>query len=273
MKRVGDENLHFFGSDAGSDIQLVFTPGIFGGRVWRHQLRYFSKKFDTFAFDTTLSNRGFTDQMDALEQVLGLEEMENVVLIGQGPGNSIVQAFEEDENVVATVLTGVKEDYRVLNREIYAAISKVGCMKPKLLKKFFFSDMTDYEVVQKFTEDVEPVDYDDYRSFVENHSLREPVKQAMIIHSREDVFSSKEFASSFDDAAVSVIDSGSFSFYEKPQEYNKALHDFLTRVQSIVEEREIYKAASENRSLKEFEASDQDRKVKLRNDSRPDLEG
>ncbi|MFB6174585.1 MAG: alpha/beta fold hydrolase [Candidatus Nanohalobium sp.] len=273
LKRVGDVNLHYLDSCTDSRVQLVFTPGVFGPKVWKHQLRYFSKKFDTVAYSPTVSNRGFDDQMKALEEVLSQEEVENAVLIGQGPGNTLVQAFEENENVVATVLTGVKDSYRPLPEEIYRIGSRLGCMEPKLVKKFFFSSMTDYSVVKEFTDDVELLNYGNYRSFIENHRIRTPVKQSMIIHAKKDRFSSRECARGIEGANLSVIDAGSFSFYEKPQEYNKAMHDFLTGVERLVEEREVYRAASENRSLKEFENQENDRKVRVRNDSRPDLEG
>lgn len=273
LKRVGEMNLHYFQSSADSSIQLIFTPGMLGPQVWKHQLRYFSKRFDTIAYSPTVSNRGFDDQMKALETVLSQDHIENAVLIGHGPGNTLIQAFEENEEVVGTVLTGVKDDYKPIPKELYSLGMKVGCMQPKLVKKAFFCGITDYSVVKEFTEDVEPLNYEDYRSFVENHRIRTPVKQSMIIHSKDDKFSDRECARSIEGANLSIIDSGSFSFYEKPQEYNKALHDFLVGVERLVEEREVYKAASENRSLKEFEDSDDDRKVKVRNDSRPDFEG
>ncbi|AOV95094.1 hypothetical protein AQV86_04185 [Nanohaloarchaea archaeon SG9] len=273
LKRVGDMNLHHFESRTDSPIQLVFTPGVLGPEVWGHQIRYFSKRFDTTAYNTTFSNRGFDDQMKALETVISQEDVENAVLIGQGPGNSLIQAFEEDEDVVGTVLTSVQDDYRSVPRELYGIGKKLGCMEPKLVKKFFFSDITDYNVVKNFVEDLDLVEYGDYRSFVENYSIRTPVKQSMIIHATEDRFSDRQCARDVEGANLSVIDAGTFSFYEKPQEYNKALHDFLVGVERLVEEREVYRAASENRSLKEFEAEEDDRKVKVRNDSRPDLEG
>ena len=272
LKRIGEMNLHYYKCDTESSLQLIFTPGILGPKVWRHQLRYFSKKFDTIAYNTTFSNRSFDDQMKALETVISQEEVQNAVLIGQGPANALIQAFEEDENVVGTVLTGVKEDLKPLPKELYGIGKKIGCMQPKLVKKFFFSDMTDYSVVKEFIQDLELVDYECYRSFVENNSLRTPVKQSMIIHAKDDRFSDRKCARAVEEANLSIIDAGSFSFYEKPQEYNKALHDFLVGVERLVEEREVYKAASENRSLKEFEDSKDDRKVKLRNDSRPDID-
>lgn len=211
--------------------------------------------------------------MNALETVLSQENVKNAVLIGQGPGNALIQAFEEDEDVVGTVLTGVKEDLKPLPEELYGIGKRIGCMEPKLVKKFFFSKMTDYSVVKEFVKDLDLVDYECYRSFVENNTIRTPVKQSMIIHAKDDRFSDITSARNVDKANLSIIDAGSFSFYEKPQEYNKALHDFLVGVERLVEEREVYKAASENRSLKEFEAEENDRKVKLRNDCSPDIEG
>ncbi|MFB6180806.1 MAG: alpha/beta fold hydrolase [Candidatus Nanohalobium sp.] len=266
LRRVGNQNLHLYDSTVDSSLQLVFVPGILGPSVWRHQVKYFSRKFHTVTYNPTVSKRGFEGQEKALEAVLSQDSIRNAVLIGQGPANTLVQRFEKREDVSATVLTGVDQEYKSIPRELFRVTAKIGCWKPKLLKKFMFSELTDYSVVKGFVDDLELVSYDDFRSFVEKHSLRKPVKQSMIVHAENDIFSDREVAKNLEGAKVSILDSGSFSFYEKPQEYNKALHDFLTSVQRLVEEREIYKAASENHSLKEFEKK---QKVELKNDSRP----
>ena len=253
LKRVGDMNLHYFESKADSPIQLIFTPGVLGPEVWRHQLRYFSKKFDTIAYNTTFSNRSFDDQMKALETVISQENVENAVLIGQGPGNSLVQAFEEDEDVVGTILTSVQDDFRSVPKELYGIGKRLGFMEPKLVKKFFFSDITDYNVVKEFVEDLDLVKNSDYRSFVENYSIRTPVKQSMIIHATEDRFSDRECARDVEGANLSVIDAGTFSFYEKPQEFNKMLHDFLLKMERKAIKEKIEEEQEKNKTLADFQ--------------------
>jgi len=41
LRRVGNENMHYYESEKDSKIQLVFVPGGFNPEIWKHQIKYF----------------------------------------------------------------------------------------------------------------------------------------------------------------------------------------------------------------------------------------
>lgn len=257
-----DEGKPFYESDAESDIQLVFIPGLFNPCIWKHQVKYYAEDHKVFSFPAD----SYMNQKEALEQILDREETRNAVIVSQGLGNSLSQEFEYREEVIATVNTGVKKEYSLpAPRSIYDFFWGFSKKEPKVYKKLFFSNLTDYRVARNFLEDVEKPDYSVLKSFVDSYSLRKPVKNALVIHADRDRFSSLEEAQEFGpNVSISVIrNAGSFSFYEKPQEYNKALLDFLQNVKSFVEKREISKTREKNRSLEEFSNPSPDPKSRL----------
>ncbi len=255
LQTESDRRIKYYDSGKESSIQLVFLPGAFNPELWRQQFRYFSKNFRTVSFDVWRNERSYESQKEILDSVLDKEGMKNAVLVSYGLGNPIVQELEHRENVAATVITGPVRRFPSIPRRLYNAVWKLSGMKPKLAKKLFFSEKTDYRVVRQFMKDIETPSYEEYRDFSRRYSLRKPVKNCMVIHAEDDRFSSKEYARKLKpDASVSLIrSSGSFSFYEKPQEYNKALLDFLKNMEMFVESREISQTQKKNRSLKEFE--------------------
>ncbi len=241
----------YFESGTNSDIQLVFVPGLYNRRIWKHQVNYFSEDYMVFS----PSGARYMDQKEALERVLDREDVGNAVIISQGLGNSLSQEFEYREEVIATVNTGVKKNYSLsIPRRFYNLFWSFSLQEPKVYKKMFFSDFTDYRVARQFIEEIEKPSYDVLMSFFESYSLRKPVKNALVIHADRDRFSSLELAQKFQpNVSISVIrNAGSFSFYEKPQEYNKALLDFLNGLNRFVKKREVSKTREKNRSLAEF---------------------
>lgn len=256
LRRVGDENIYYYDSGQESSLQLVFIPGGFNPELWRHQLRYFSKKYRTISFQPKKDERDFQGEKKALEKVLEQEEVDNVVLISNVFGNPLAQEFESHENVISTVLTGaLRGDTQIVSKSFYRLFNKFIVGKPKLLRKFLFSEDTKYKIVKEFSEEAEIPEYSDFMSFAKRYSVSPPAKNSMIIYSEDDPLSSIPFSAKTDKTSLSYIKrAGTFSFYEKPQEYNKALHDFLTRLEDLVEEEEIAKARKKNRSLFEFES-------------------
>ena len=260
LRRVGDENLYYYDSGQNSSLQLVFLPGGFNPELWKHQLRYFSKKYRTIAFQPTQGERDFEGEKEALEKILDQDDLENVVLVSNVFGNPVAQDFESNENVISTVLTGsLRGDTRIISKGFYRVFNNFISKKPKLMRKFLFSSETNYRIVKEFSNEMEAPSYSDLMSFAERYSVSPPSKNSMIIYSEDDPLSSIPFSAKTDKTSLSYINrAGTFSFYEKPQEYNKALHDFLTRLEDLVEEEEIAKARKNNRSLFEFEEDDKD---------------
>jgi len=259
LRRVGNENMHYYESEKDSKIQLVFVPGGFNPEIWKHQIKYFSRKYRTVSFQPTHSFRDIEGERTALKNILEQEQMKDVVLISNFWGNSLTQEFENHENVRATIFTGANRDLDIRHRNLYNTFWKFGSRKPKMLKKVLFSEETDYKIVKEFASDIEVPDYDDIRSFERDYRMKRPSTPSLVIHTQEDKRSSIDFAREMgDNASISIIErAGIFSFYEKPQEYNKALNDFLTQVENAVEEKEIIDTRNKNRSLFEFEKTRQ----------------
>lgn len=265
LRRVEQGNLHYYESDEDSSIELVFTPGGFNPELWKHQLKYFSRKYRTISFQPTQSFQDLEGERNALENVLSQNQVENAVLVSNIWGNSLAQEFESHENVIATVFTGATPELELRRRSFYNLFWKSGTGKPKLLKKAIFSDETDYSIVKEFVDDLKVPDYRDLLSFQQGYSFRKPSIASLLIHGEKDRKSSVEFARELQEpASVSVIErAGTFSFYEKPQEYNKILNDFLTRAEEAVEEKQLIETKTRNRSLFEFEGEKREKPRKV----------
>lgn len=256
LQKIGDTSMHYFESDTESSVQLVFLPGGLNPGLWKHQLKYFSRGFKTIAFQPTVSYRDFDSEVEMAEKVLEQDSVKNAVLVSNILGNPVAQRLEPHEKVVAEVMTGCSKRIKIPPRSVFNMGWRIGRKQPKLVKKMFFSDLTSYSVVRNFLNDLDRPDYMDLKSFVVNSRIDAPVKNSLVIHSEDDPFSSKKDARKLKpNASVGVLqDAGTFSFYEKPQEYNKALHDFLDNLEGFVEKREVVKTREKNRSLKEFES-------------------
>lgn len=248
---IRGQRTEYFEEDTESDVAIVFVSGPFSLDVWKNQFRYFSKKFYTLGFS---SEEGYESGKKILQGILDDIE-KDTVLVSFGLGNALAQSFEYHERVVGTVLTGVGKPSMLPPRRIYHLVTHGIKSNPKLLKKMLFADITDYSVVRTFSNEVRVPDYGCLKSFMTGYDFKKPVKNSLIIHGDQDRFSSLEAARKMrPEANISLIqNSGHFSFYEKPQEYNKALLDFLNRLEGFVEKRETGKAKKKNRSLEEFE--------------------
>ena len=253
LTRIGNENMRIHDSGKESRIQLVFVPGVFSGDAWRYQINYFSEDYRTVTFRPTVSNRDFEGHREALKQILEQEEMNNVVLIGSNYNNSLVQSFEPHEDVSATVLVGAKKKMKKqIPENLYRSFTsrKFPC---KLFKKVFMSSVR-YRDVKEFWKDVEFLEAEDFRSFSEKFGTRRPEKSCMIVHGERDFFSDRSYAKSLmSSASVTQVDAGSFSFYEKPQEFNKMLHDFLLKMERKAIKEKIEEEQEKNKTLADFQ--------------------
>lgn len=255
IRRIGDSNMHFFESDTDSSVQIIFLPSGFNPELWRHQAKYFSRSFKTISFRPTVSNQSWEGEKECLEEILNRDDVNNAILVSHHFGNSIAQSLEYNENVVGVVTTGSRERFKKAPpKMLYRLISKLGCTEPKIVKKMFFSEFAKYRTVKKFVEEVEMPDYSVFKDYYDNYRIERPVKNAMVVHADKDRLSSKEFIRKLKPGPkVSTIkDAGSFCFYERPEEYNKALNDFIMVLEDFVEERELAEIKKENRSLKDF---------------------
>lgn len=256
-------------SKVDSTTQLVFVSGLLNGEVWKQQYNYFARNHKTLVLDCLKGGRLYEKQKETVSQVLDKrDDLDDVVLISHGLGNSLIQDLESKESVVATVMTGVmKEPYNIYSDRFYRGFKYFIKSEPKIFKKLFFSELTDYRVCKDFVKNAEFPSFEEVRSFTDNYSMRTPVKKSLIIHPENDKWASKGYSRKLTpEASVSIIkDSGPYCFYEKPQEYNKAIKDFLERLEEFIENRDVSIAKQNNRSLKDFEKQthEQRKKVKI----------
>jgi len=253
LRRIGDQNVYYYESNQDSDLTLIFVPGGFNPEVWKHQLKYFSRKLHTISFRPTKSKRGFEGEKEALENILEQDNVENVVLISTALGNPLIQSMEDNDKVMATVFTGMLKGYRMPGK-LYSPVSRLALSQPKIFKKMFFCEHTEYKIVKDFLQELEFPDYDVFQSFLDEYDIRTPVKSSLVIHSEHDTLSSLDSVKKLEGHSTSLIKrAGSFPFFEKPQEYNKALNDFLVKIDQKVEDKDIYESNQENRSLFDFQ--------------------
>ncbi len=244
--------MHLKDSGGSSRVQLVFVPGLSSMEAWKYQLNYFSKDIRTISFSPTVSNRDFEGHRMALKQILD-EKVENGVLVGSSFSNPLVQGFEAREDVAGTVLIGAERKLKKdIPKGVYQAFTSER-FPVKLSKKFFFPSMN-YRQVRDFCRKVEFLDWEDFRSFQEKFGVRKPEKESLVVHGKKDYFSNEEYVRELmPSASVSMMEAGLFSFYEKPQEFNKTLSDFLLKIKSKALKEKIEEKKEDNRTLEEFE--------------------
>ncbi|MFB6245724.1 MAG: alpha/beta fold hydrolase [Candidatus Nanohaloarchaea archaeon] len=250
FESYGDIKLHDSGGD--SRIELLFVPGFGGPVTWKHQLKYFSDCFRTLTFRT--EKRDLESQTEAARKILNRKNLENVVLVASDVGNFVVREHGRRENVSANILTGFTGDIPETGEYRYRITAKALKRKPKLAKKVLFSQNTDYSVARDLCEDLEPMQFEELESYREA-DLR-PLKNALYIRGRDDRFSSDSDRRSLEpDVSFRKLSGGSLCFYEKPEEFNKAVYDFVQRLADFMESREIRERRENNRSLDEYRQS------------------
>ncbi len=228
------------------DIQLIFVSGMLDPEIWKHQEKYFSRSCRI----ETVGGQNFNSLCEELEDML--DNCDNAVVVGAEKGNHAVKALEGHESVMSTVFTGLFEALPEIKDERKYKLIRRSLSKPKIFKKAFFKDKTDYRLVKEFTRSFKIPSYDLYQTY-SDLSLDVPLKNSLVIYNQDCRFSSMDKVESLkSNSQIALLDAGTFSFYEKPQEFNKALHDYLQGKKSFLEKRELVKAASENRSLKDF---------------------
>ncbi len=265
LRRIGDQNLYYKESDTESSLQLVFLPGGFNAKLWKNQVRYFSKKYNTVVFEPLEKKKSFEGEKEALRAVLNQDHLENVVLISNIFSNSLLSHFEHRKNIKAVCMSGNLSKTKLPHKSVYKFICSTNTKKPKLLKKTFFSEHTNYSVLKQFAGDVEVPSYEYIESFFQNIDPKRIDKPSITVYSSEDRLSSlKSVREVEDDVSIRVLERcGTFSFYEKPQEYNKVLNDFLTKIDQDLEEKRVFEAQEKNHSLFEFEKKN-NKKIKVK---------
>jgi len=245
-----------FDSRTSSRIQLVFVPGFGGQKLWRHQLNYFSDSFRTISFRPEKMN--YETVRSETEKLLNSKRLDNAVLIGSDTANRVVQCFSTRKDVISVGMTNYSSSIPEIGPQMYGLADRMFG-KPKLIGKLFMSDKTDYRVAKHLMKDTDLMDYGEYMSYADVE-MRESLKNAVIIQSREDRFSSMKSARKLrPDVTVSEIGGGTFCYYEKPEEFNKALINFVNRLKNFAKSQEIREKREKNKSIKQFSGSRRER--------------
>ena len=227
------------------DIQLIFVTGALDREAWRHQEKYFSRSCRV----EIIGGGKFGEVREELEDML--DNCDNAVVIGAEFGNHVVKSLEGHESVMSTVFTGLCENLPEISERKYRYMTE-ALSKPKIFKKLFFKDKTDYRIIKKFLRDIKFPEYEVYSSY-SGLELGVPLKNSLTVYNQSCRFSEmNKIEDMKSNSEIAIIDGGSFSFYERPQEFNKALHDYLQGKKDYLNRRELVKAAQENRSLKDF---------------------
>ncbi|MFP4229695.1 MAG: hypothetical protein ACLFRK_00980 [Candidatus Nanohaloarchaea archaeon] len=228
------------------EIDIVFVSGALNPEVWKHQERYFGRC-------SNVESLGGGEFREIRSELLNLlDNSENAVVVGAELGNHVVQEVEEHESVVSTVVTGPFDAPPFTSEKAFRFFNRV-MQHPKIAKRMFFSEGSEYRVVKEFLHTAEFPGFEIYRSYI-GRSLRVPVKNSLMIYNQNCRFSRMDAVEEMrPNSEIALLNAGSFSFFERPQEYNKALNDYLLGRKDILERRRLVKSATENRSLKEFE--------------------
>jgi len=228
------------------EIELVFVSGLIDPVVWKHQEKYFSRNCEV----TLIGGGSFEELKSELKNTL--ENTQNAVVVGAELGNHVVQSMESHDNVMSTVVTGPFDQKPFLGEYAFRFWNKT-VEQPKFCRKAFFNSKTRYNVVKEMSFLLRDLDFEDYKTFL-GRELRVPMKNSLIIYNQSCRFSTMGGVEDLKpNSEIALLNAGVFSFFEKPQEYNKALHDYLLGKREFVERREVVKNAAENRSLKDFE--------------------
>ncbi len=250
-RKVGEENLHYYESDLESRISVIFAPGGLNPELWNQQLRYFSRNFHTISFRPTVSYRNFKGEKSGLKAILDQNHVTDAVLVSNMTGNSLIQSFADREDVISTVLTNPRHGFnRFPQRRIMKALYSLSKFKPKIAGKLLFSKKTNYSTVKQFMNTLRLPDYEDFKTFIERCEVSKISENSLVIASAEDRLSDMDYAKRISsEGSLSVLNqAGTFSYYEKPQDFNKALLDFIKTIKDSTDNKNQI-----NMSLKDFQ--------------------
>lgn len=258
------ENLEYNGSemsliDSGnrSKLTIVILPGVEGPKVWRHQYKYFKSDFRTLIVDPV--DRSKENYIETVKNLLQAKNLNNCILVGSNTSCFVLDQINDSKRVVSSVFTDGQLRMPALNFGMFKVLSRVS-RHPKIMQKLVFCDKTDYSTVKDFVNEVDPMDWSEIKSYqnseiegdVENGLLLTPVKSKLSDNSVRNILQP--------DISVSTISSGSFCFFEKPEEYNKALYDFISKLKNFKKKAEIRETKEANRSLADFEKMNRTKK-------------
>lgn len=243
-------------SDTGpeEDPTLLFIPGAFNAKLWKHQEKYFSKNHRCIIYEGMKGERTYQNQLKVYSKILETEDLGSVILVSHSGANLLSLELENHEDVVGTVMSG-SIGLKPENKFLYNRLTQKLIKHPKLLKKFLLSSETRYQVSKEISDAVDFPTKEELNSFKESKRIRTPVKHnLMISHERKKYCLFKEQPDNLGSTRkLTISNSGYFIPFERPMEYNKAVSEFLNDMKEFLRKRNMREIKKKHKSLKKFE--------------------
>ncbi len=246
-------------------LTLVFLHGM-PGQIsnWKKQLKYFCDKCRCIVYDQRgygasdkPSKVSIDDYLQDLEEVLKHYNLkpEEVVLIGHSFGSVVAQTYARNVEVKGLVLIGSLPKWVVtLSDKLIEKLPSLFWRKllftknpltVSLYKKMFFSPTTPEEVFHEFMEDNEeyisnlPVHVHRYFKYFKHYNasswLKEIRTPTLIVVGEHDRVTppewSKQIHQQIPGSEIKIIKgAGHLVLYEKPQELNEIIDEYLNKI-------------------------------------------
>ena len=235
---VNNLDFEVFDSEVDSDVQLVFLPGGMNPEIWKHQLRYFGNDYRTISFKN--QEQTMESEYNALKQIFDEFKLENVVLFSAWEGNLTSTGFHEfEEKILGRILVGDENSLTTKGKNLYSIFDHFK--HSKIVKRAFFTEKYSYRRVKNFKK---------YLSFshIENYHQNSELLGDNFLRVKGD---SDKFSRGLDDCK-SIGGSGSFPFFERPEEFNEVSVNYLKYLEDIVREYQVARVERKNGSLEDF---------------------
>lgn len=248
----------FFDSKKDSDIALIFIPGSFNSRIWKHQVNYFSKKYRTFSFNS----RGTPEsEIDTVERIIDETDIKNFVVISNALSAGVAAQIVEIGDVVGGIFSNILDRDSFHTRKSVYRTGKSLINQPKLLKKIVFSDKSRFKKVKEFSEEIELPDIHTFREY--SYNLINVEKPCVAVKTDSSVLKQRDYLQSNGFKVSEIKNSGLFPMYEKPEEFNKIINDYLSTIELVIEKEREIELRRRNKSLKEFQNLKSSKKSKI----------
>lgn len=239
---------------------LVFVHGHCGCmQILKYQIKYFLKDYRIIAFDllghgaADFRDQPLSDHYEDLKKLMKKLKLEskNIILIGESGGVPIVLSFVKKHNVMKLVLIsyGLKfvQPSSLCLRLLFKIPKTLQCiLYEQIVKKksvtfaklFLFSKNTKVKIVKDFLQDavIPPtrtfLQLQSYIKFDATAWMKRFKQPVLIIAGTEDKFhSTKSYKHTQkiipNSKLVLIKDAGHAVFFEKPNETNKLIEDFI----------------------------------------------
>jgi pimeloyl-ACP methyl ester carboxylesterase len=230
---------------------LIFIHGAGGTSImWKEQVTGLSKIADTIALDLPGHGDSEGDGMDSIGNyakiimsLLKNLNIENPIPVGLSMGGAIVQKLllEYPENFKAGVLSSTGAKLKVMPAIFETIINNFDAYVD-MIGKFSISPKTDPQIMQPIQEDTKNInpdtvtgDFNACNNFDVRDKLAEIQMPVLIISAEHDQLTPPKYSDYLEEniknsVRISIKEAGHMVPVEKPEEFNKAIVDFLSGI-------------------------------------------